>query len=79
MHPPRREAYRVSLRERLPVIPIRLRPTDQDALLDIQLLIDQSYENGAYEDIDYRAEPLPPLDADDAAWADALLKRAGRR
>lgn len=77
--PPRREAYRVPLRERLPIIRIPLRPTDADVHLDIQELIDLSYENGAYEDIDYRAEPVPPLEADDARWADALLRNAGRR
>ena len=55
-------------------MPIPLRPTDRDVLLDLQPLIDQIYENGHYaEDIDY-AEPLrPPLAADEAEWAAQLL------
>jgi hypothetical protein len=74
------EIYRVPLRERLPVINIPLRPTDPDIPLDLQTLIDQCYRNGGYdEDIDYRVEPEPPFDVEDAPWADTLLRQAGRR
>jgi hypothetical protein len=74
------EVDRVSLRERLPVIRIPLRLTDHDIPLDLQVLIDQCYHNGGDdEDIDYSTEPTPPLDAEEAPWADALLCQAGRR
>lgn len=73
------EIYRVPLRERLPIIKIPLRETDQDARLDLQALIDQCYRNGRYDDLDYTVEPNPPLDLADAAWADALLREQGRR
>jgi hypothetical protein len=74
------EIYRVSLRERLPAIRIPLRQTDADAPLDLQALIEQCYENGDYEgDLDYQADPEPPLAPDDARWADALLRKAGVR
>jgi hypothetical protein len=74
------EMYRASLRERLPIIRIPLRETDPDARLDIQELIDKAYENGGYDaEIDYRVDPFPPLQGDDAAWADALLRQQGRR
>lgn len=74
------EIYRVPLRERLPVIRIPLRQTDADVPLDLQALIDECYRNGGYEaDIDYRADPYPPLDAKDARWANALLRKAGLR
>jgi Protein of unknown function (DUF4058) len=71
--------YKASLREPLPVIPIPLRPTDPDALLDIQAVVDQCYRNGGYDDIDYTDEPEPRLKKADAAWADALLRQQGRR
>jgi Protein of unknown function (DUF4058) len=71
--------YRAPLRERSPVIPIPLRPTDPDALLDIQAVVDQCYRNGGYDDIDYTDEPEPRLKKADAAWADALLREQGRR
>ena len=74
------EIYRVPLRERLPVIRIPLRQTDADVPLDLQALIEECYRNGAYEgDIDYRLDPDPPLDPEDARWADALLRKLGRR
>ncbi len=74
------EMFRVSLRERLPVLPIPLRAGDPDARLDLQELIDKAYENAGYDlELDYRVDPFPPLQGDDAAWADALLREKGRR
>jgi hypothetical protein len=73
------EVYRAPLRERLPAIRIPLRETDADVVLDIQDAVDRAYENGAYDDTDYRAALDPPLDPDDAAWTDALLRERGLR
>jgi len=70
----------VPLRERLPIIRLPLRSTDPDIPLDLQVVIDQCYRNGGYdEDIDYSVEPDPPLGVEDAHWADTLLREAGRR
>lgn len=77
------EYYGMSLQSQLPTIPVPLRqfrlPAESDVLLNLQELINQSYEAGRYDDIDYKAEPIPPLDADDARWADALLREKGLR
>jgi hypothetical protein len=73
------EMYRIPLRLRLPRIRIPLRPTDTDAVLDLQLLIDMAYENGSYGDTDYRLDPEPPLSPDDAEWAAGVLREAHRR
>jgi len=73
------EIYRAPLAERLPVIGIPLRQTDPDAPLDLQALVDLSYQNGRYDDLDYKADPTPPLDAADAAWTDQLLRGKGIR
>ncbi len=68
------------LRDRLPTIRIPLRRTDPDATLDLQPLIDAAYRNGGYaRTIDYRRDPIPPLDAETATWANELLTKAGRR
>ena len=67
------------MRERLPIIRIPLRQTDTDITLDLQSLLDHAYRTGRYDDVDYRNEPEPPLDVDDARWADELLRREGRR
>jgi len=73
------EVYRVPLQEPLPAIGIPLREKDQDVILELQPLITQAYLNGRHDDIDYRADPDPPLDGADAAWADELLRSQGRR
>jgi hypothetical protein len=56
------ELYTLPLRERFLGIRIPLRSTDPDVALDLQTLIAQSYENGSYDNIDYRVDPEPPLD-----------------
>jgi Protein of unknown function (DUF4058) len=71
--------YAAPLRERLPIIGIPLRPSDPEALLDLQAVVEQCYRNGGYDDIDYSDEPEPRLKRADAAWADALLREQGRR
>ena len=73
------EVYRLPLQQRLPTLRIPLRKSDPDARLDLQVLIDQAYRMGRYDDIDYRKEPEPPLTVEDAAWADEMLKGKGRR
>jgi hypothetical protein len=67
------EAYRVPLHEQLPTIRIRLRASDVDVPLNLQSLIEQCYENGGYDNIDYTLPPIPPLEGEDAKWADSLL------
>lgn len=71
----------IRLQQPLPAISIPLRQDDPPIRLDLQPLIEQAYMNGRYSHtLDY-TQPLdpPPLDADDAAWTDELLKTAGRR
>jgi hypothetical protein len=73
------EIYPMSLRQPLPAFRVPLRESDEDVRLDLQRLIVQCYRNGAYDDLDYRADPDPPLSPEDAAWADALLREQRRR
>jgi hypothetical protein len=73
------EVYPVPLEQRLPTIAIPLRPTDADVPLELQSLIDRCYETGAYDDLDYRVPPNPPLDAESAAWTESLLREKGLR
>ncbi len=77
--PTRFEMYPMPLRQRLPAIRIPLRRGDRDIVLDIQRLIDQAYRNGRYNLTDHRKPSIPPLEGEDAAWADKLLRAAGRR
>jgi Protein of unknown function (DUF4058) len=77
---PRGHLYPLRLPRRLPAVPIPLKPGDPDARLDLQALIDQTYDRAGYDlEIDYKKEPDPPLSADMAAWAGQLLRSKGLR
>ena len=70
----------IFLRKPLPAVRIPLRPSEAPIELELQPLLDQAYHNGRYaRTIDYTRPPDPPLEVDDAAWADELLGRAGKR
>jgi Protein of unknown function (DUF4058) len=73
------ELYPVSLREKLPAIRIPLRKQEPDIVLNLQSLIEQAYRNGRYNRLDYKQPCAPPLEGVDAAWADELLRAAGKR
>ncbi len=77
--PRKYEVYRDLLSRRLPKIRVPLRESDTDVLLDLQQLIDQCYRNGRYDDLNYQAQPMPPLDSSDATWAEELLQSKGLR
>lgn len=78
-NPSEAEVYRIALTEKLPTIPIPLRPTDRDVTLNLQALIEQCYQRGRYGSIDYQVEPQPAVSADQQAWMDRLLREQGRR
>jgi len=67
------ELYPMPLRQPIPDISIPLRRTDKDVLLQIQVLIDQCYQDGRYWRTDYSLTLRPRLSELDAAWADTLL------
>lgn len=73
------EAYSVPLRAPIPPIRVPLREGDADVVLELQPLIERAYAAGGHDDIDYTKPLDPPLAPDDEAWADDLLRKAGRR
>jgi hypothetical protein len=77
--PGRWKAYPIGLRAPIPPVPVPLRRTDQPVLLELQPIIERAYAAGRHDDIDYSAPPDPRLGPEDEAWADALLRAAGRR
>lgn len=77
--PGRWEAYPIGLRSPIPAVRIPLRRTDADVILELQPLIERVYLAGRHDDINYSKPPVPPLEPDDAAWADELLRVSGRR
>ncbi|MEM6314275.1 MAG: DUF4058 family protein [Planctomycetota bacterium] len=67
----------VGLRDRLPVFPVPLGEGDTPARLDLQALVDATYDEAGFHRHIYRHQPTPMLPADDLAWATNILERAG--
>jgi hypothetical protein len=62
------------LKDPLPPFRIPLRPPDPDTVLNLQIIFNQSYDNGGYEDfVNYTAPPRIPLP--EAEKAEALNAR----
>ena len=59
----------------MPQVRIPLRQADADVPLDLQTIVDQAYQNGRYDDIDYKERLDPPLDGDDVNWVEQLLQQ----
>jgi hypothetical protein len=72
--------YPIDLRKSVEPLPIPLRENDPPVDLPLQQLIEQAYRTGRYDQtIDYTAPLVPSLGDADAAWADELLRAAGKR
>lgn len=68
------EIYEAQLTQPLPTILVPLRDEDEDVRLNLQSLINTAYVNGGYSSyLDYTQPPEPPLDANDAEWAEQIL------
>ncbi len=71
------ELYPRRLPDRLPRIRIPLADGDRDVVLDVQAVVAQAYDAGAYRSrIDYSRPCDPPLAAVDNAWAEGLVREA---
>ncbi len=77
---PKGVVWPILLTQRLPVISIPLRPEDEDVPLDLQEVLNTAYDRAAYDlAINYRREPVPPLNEAQQRWAHALLQSHGLR
>jgi hypothetical protein len=68
----------MSLRQRLPLLPIPLRQQETRVPLDLQALVDHAYAAGRYHKLDYRVALDPPLPPQDATWAAACVEATGK-
>lgn len=72
-------AYPIRLRNRLPRFPVPLAAPDPDAVVDLQSVVERVYDAGGYGyRLKYGEPPVPPLSAEDAAWAAEILKSIPR-
>lgn len=71
------ELYPWPLQDRIPLIGIPLAEGDPDVALDLQTVLAQAYEMGAYGDrLNYDAPCVPPLSPEDQEWANQLIRQA---
>jgi len=67
----------LSLRDRLPLVPIPLLPPDADVSLDLQASFQNVYDFGGYDFVlDYTKAPPVPLKGAQAAWVAERLRAA---
>jgi len=77
---PSGDLYSFSVRQPIPAFPLPLQPDDAEPLVELNRLLHDLYERAGYDlRINYRGDATPPLEGDDAAWADALLREADLR
>jgi hypothetical protein len=75
---PRAALYPFSLRERLPGFHLPLLEGDEEPVIDLRAALDRVYRDAALDlRVDYRADPVPALAAEDAAWCRELLGEGG--
>lgn len=74
-HRPKGLVWPIRLDQRLPTLPIPLRPDEQPARLDLQAGLASFYDRAGYDLIlDYTREPVPPLPRDWDEWAERVLR-----
>jgi len=74
------ELWPSRVQERLPRLPVPLRPQDGQVILDLNSLINLQYNEGLFDErLDYSREPLPPFVGEDAVWLDSHLRALGLR
>ena len=71
------EAWPLSLQDKLPTVPVPLRPPDPAVPLDLSAAFAEVYDEAAYDlSLNYRQPPPPPpLSPADAAWLETALNR----
>ena len=69
------DAWPISLRDVLPVVPVPLLPGDPDVKLDLQQAFTSMYDVFGYDlDIDYSKPPEVPLRAQESLWAEQIVR-----
>ncbi len=72
------ELWPLKLPDKLPLLPVPLRPPDKEAILDLSAALNEIYDEAYYHlSIDYR-QPAPPpkFSEEDLAWIENVLKLA---
>jgi hypothetical protein len=78
--PDRQEVWPLSVRERLPSIPVPLAPGASDVTVDLQEAFGRCWDGGPYPELlHYDERPLGPMSDEDVAWCVNLLRKKQMR
>ena len=67
---PKATLWPIRLSQHLPPIKVPLKPDEGDAVLDLQAVLDTAYDRAGYDlEMDYKADPVPPLEPEWNQWA----------
>jgi hypothetical protein len=79
-HRPRAVLLPFNVRHLIPSFRLPLQPGDDEPLVDLNHLLHLLYDRAGYDlRINYQGPTDPPLEEQDAIWADGLLQAAGLR
>jgi hypothetical protein len=79
-HADRYEIYTATWQKKLPKFRLPLAADDRDTVLDLQIAFTKSYQQGDFSGrIDYRKDPVVPLDEEERRWLETLLIRLNLR
>ncbi len=73
---PKADLYAFNIQQKIPVIPIPLKPEDSEPLIDLNNLLNSIYDKGSFDlDLDYSKNPIPPLNGNDLDWLHQLINK----
>lgn len=71
---PQADLYALNLRDTIPAFTLPLKSGVREALVELQLLLNNIYDRASYDlEVDYTQEPVPPLLSADRVWVERLL------
>lgn len=77
---PKAAMYGFNLRDNIPQFPLPLGSEDVEPWVNLQELLHEIYDQGAYDiRLNYSRPTMPALSEADAAWVDELLRQQGLR
>ena len=67
----------ITMREKLPEIPVPLTGENEFVVLDLQAALQASFKAAGYAGYIYRENPEPPLDEMHSQWAESIVATIG--
>ncbi len=73
-HRPKADLYAFDVQEPIPAVPLPLQPGEEEPTVELNRILHDLYDRAGYDlSIDYRREPTPPFDGENATWVEKLL------